>query len=260
MFDGTNIWTPNSDDNSVSVVRASTGVVIATLTGNGLKGPVPQAIRDFSELFDLQLDRHAGLEAQCAAIADDIAYDTHDIDDGLRAGLLSLDMLGEVTLPGKILAQVRSLYPALDAVRTGHELMRRQITVMVEDVIAATLRRIDRHAPGNADEVRLAGETLAAFSDAMAPLETELKSFLYRQIYRAPEVLRMRGEADKVVRDLFDAYCADPRAMPEGWREGLEHADDRIRARHVADFLAGMTDTYALKEHRRLFDHTPVLG
>jgi dGTPase len=228
--------------------------------GNGLKAAVPQAVRDFSELFDLELDRHASLEAQCAAIADDIAYDTHDIDDGLRAGLLTLDMLGEVALPGEILGEVRSLYPALDSVRTGHELMRRQITVMVEDVIAATVRRIDDRAPASAEDVRLAGVTLAAFSDGMAELEAELKSFLYRHLYRAPEVLRVRAEAERVVTDLFDAYFAHPRAMPEGWREGLEHAEDRLKARHVADFLAGMTDTYALKEHRRLFDHTPVLS
>lgn len=228
--------------------------------GNGLTGPVPQAIRDFSELFDLELDRHASLEAQCAAIADDIAYDTHDIDDGLRAGLLTLDSLDEVALPGGILGEVRVLYPALDAVRTGHELMRRQITIMVEDVIAATLGRIELHAPRSPDEVRLAGEAMVAFSNGMAALEKELKSFLYSHIYRAPEVLRVRGDAEKVVQELFDAYFADPETMPEGWREGLDHAEDRIKARHVADFLAGMTDTYALKEHRRLFDHTPVLG
>ena len=104
--------------------------------GKGLKGAVPQAIRDFSGLHDLELDRHAGLEAQCAAIADDIAYNTHDIDDGLRAGLLSLDMLAGVALPAGILKGVRDRYPGLDEVRTGHELMRRQITIMVEDVIA----------------------------------------------------------------------------------------------------------------------------
>jgi dGTPase len=228
--------------------------------GNGLKGPVPQSIGDFSELFDLQLDRHASLEAQCAAVADDIAYDTHDIDDGLRAGLLTLDMLAEVGLPGEILVEVRAHYPGLDAVRSGHELMRRQITMMVEDVIATTRAKLAQHLPQSSDDVRLSGETLVTFSSGMAASEKELKSFLYRHLYRAPEVLRVRREAERVVTDLFDVYFADPRKMPEGWREGLEHAEDRIKARHVADFLAGMTDTYALKEHRRLFDHTPVLG
>ncbi len=228
--------------------------------GNGLKGPVPQAIRDFSELFDLELDRYASLEAQCAAIADDIAYNTHDIDDGLRAGLLTLDMLETVALPAGILKTVRGRYPHLDAVRTGHELMRRQITIMVEDVISATGARLARLEPRSPDDIRTAGETMVTFSETLAAEEKELKSFLYKNMYRADEVLRVRAEAERVVNELFDAYFADPRLMPEGWREGLDRASDRVKARDVADFLAGMTDTYALKEHRRLFDHTPDLS
>jgi len=228
--------------------------------GRELKGPVPQAIRDFSELFDLWLNKYAGLEAQCAAIADDIAYNTHDIDDGLRAGLLTLDMLDTVALPSAILADVRQRYPHLDPVRTGHELMRRQITIMVEDVIATTAANLAALKPQSADDVRNAGATMVAFSPALAQQEKELKSFLYKNMYRAGEVMRVRGHAERVVAELFDAYFADPRLMPEGWREGLDRAADRIKARDVADFLAGMTDTYALKEHRRLFDHTPDLG
>jgi dGTPase len=228
--------------------------------GNGLKGPVPQAILSFSQLFDLWLDKHASLEAQCAAIADDIAYNTHDIDDGLRAGLLSLDMLEAVALPAKILASVRERYPHLDPMRTGHELLRRQITFMVEDVIAASTARLARIRPSNADDVRNAGETIVAFSDSVALEEQDLKAFLYKHLYRAPDVMCTRADAERVVKDLFDAYFADPRRMPEGWREGLDRAEDRVKARDVADFLAGMTDTYALKEHRRLFDHTPDLG
>ncbi|AMY00827.1 deoxyguanosinetriphosphate triphosphohydrolase [Mesorhizobium ciceri] len=228
--------------------------------GKGLKGPVPQAIRDYSQLHDLELDRFAGIEAQCAAIADDIAYNTHDIDDGLRAGLLRLDMLETVSLPGTILKGVRERYPSLDAVRTGHELMRRQITAMVEDVIRSTTANLDRIRPPSADAVRAAGETMVVFSAEMAALEKELKAFLYKHLYRHAEVMRVRADAEQIVKDLFDAYFADPRAMPDGWREGLDRADDRIKARSVADFLAGMTDTYALKEHRRLFDHTPELG
>ena len=227
--------------------------------GNGLKGAVPQAIRDYSELHDLELDRFASLEAQCAAIADDIAYNTHDIDDGLRAGLLTLDMLEEVTLPAGILRGVRERYPALDPVRSGHELMRRQITIFVEDVIATATARLASHKPDSADAVRAAGEAMVTFSVEMTAMEKELKAFLYRNMYRHSEVMRVRANADLIVRELFDAYFVDPRAMPEGWREGLDRAEDRIKARHVADFLAGMTDTYAVKEHRRLFDHTPDL-
>ena len=228
--------------------------------GKGLKGPVPQAIRDYSELHDLELAQHAGLEAQCAAIADDIAYNTHDIDDGLRAGLLTLDMLDEVRLPASILRQVRERYPSLDAVRAGHELMRRQITIFVEDVIAASMANLSRLEPESADAVRRAGETIVVFSTGIAADEKELKAFLTRNMYRAGEVMRVRAGAETIVRDLFDAYLDDPRQMPGGWREGLDRAEERIKARHVADFLAGMTDTYAIKEHRRLFDHTPDLG
>ena len=228
--------------------------------GNGLCGSLPQAIRDYNELHDLEPSTFAGIEAQCAAIADDIAYDTHDIDDGLRSGLLSLDMLEALALPGGVLKGVRDRYPALDPVRTGHELMRRQITLMVEDVIARAQENLARLRPASADEARRAGETVVAFSPRMAAAEKELKSFLYGHLYRHPDVMAVRAEAEGVVKDLFDAYYAAPREMPEGWREGLDRAEPRIRARSVADFLAGMTDTYALKEHRRLFDRTPDLG
>ncbi len=229
--------------------------------GNGLKGPVPQSILDYCQLHDLELDRFAGIEAQCAAIADDIAYDTHDIDDGLRAGLLTLDMLEDAgPLPSRILGEVRRLYPALDPVRTGHELMRRQITALVEDAIASANTVLAELRPGSAADIQGAGRPVVTFSPAMAAAEKQLKAFLYRHLYRHPSVMAVREGADRIVRDLFDAYFADPAAMPEGWRGILSRAEPRVKARHVADFLAGMTDTYAIKEHRRLFDHTPDLG
>jgi len=228
--------------------------------GRGLAGPVPPSIRNYNELHDLELASFASVEAQCAALADDIAYDTHDIDDGLRSGLLRLEMLEELALPGAILRGVRARYPHLDPVRTGHELMRRQITAMVEDVIVQASANLARIAPPSPDAVRAAGEPIVAFSPAMAAQEKELKAFLYGHLYRHPEVMRVRADAEQVVKDLFDAYYADPRIMPEGWREGLDRAEDRIKARSVSDFLAGMTDTYALKEHRRLFDRTPDLS
>ncbi len=233
---------------------------LLTADGRPAGKPVPRSILDFDALNPLELDRHAGLEAQCAAIADDIAYDAHDIDDGLRAGLLSLPMLEAVPLTAGLLKQVRDRYPGLDAVRSAHELVRRQITVMVEDAIRTAGANLARLKPDSADAVRAAGETVVTFSPEMAAREKELKTFLYANIYRAPEVMRARRDADRVVRDLFDAYFADPATMPEGWRDLLAQAEERVKARHVADFLAGMTDTYALKEHRRLFDHTPDFG
>nr|MBA3447102.1 deoxyguanosinetriphosphate triphosphohydrolase [Pseudaminobacter sp.] len=190
--------------------------------GRGLAGPVPQSILDYSELHDLELDQFASLEAQCAAIADDIAYNNHDIDDGLRAGLLTLDMLECVSLPASILREVRERYPALDPVRTGHELMRRQITIMVEDVIVTARANLAALNPQSADDIRRAGRTIVSFSAGLSAAEKELKAFLLANIYRHDEVMRVRANADLIVRQLFDAYFADPRAMPDGWREGLD--------------------------------------
>lgn len=228
--------------------------------GAGLDGPVPQSILDYDALQNLELDRYASLEAQCAAIADDIAYDAHDIDDGLRSGLLTLDMLGGVGLSGSILRQVRELYPALDPVRTGHELMRRQITLMVEDVIRTASAGLAEIRPASVGDVHDAGRTIVTFSPSMRSGEKELKTFLYANLYRNPAVLRVRNGAGQIVRDLFDSYFADPGLMPEGWRELPGKAEEHVKARQVADFLAGMTDNYAVKEHRSLFDHTPELG
>jgi dGTPase len=227
--------------------------------GSGLHGPLPQPIRDYNELDDLELAHFAGVEAQCAAIADDIAYNAHDIDDGLRSGLLTLDMLEDVPLVADLLGHVRQKYPHLDAVRTGHEIVRRQITAMVEDVIVTSRDKLAELAPQGVEDVRAASETMVVFSPGMAEAEKTLKRFLYANLYRSPAVMKVRADAERVVAELFDAYYADPRQMPEGWREGLDRAEDRIRARSAADFLAGMTDTYALKEHRRLFDRTPEL-
>ncbi|WP_170314678.1 deoxyguanosinetriphosphate triphosphohydrolase [Aquibium carbonis] len=228
--------------------------------GAGLKGPLPQSIRDFDALYPLDLASYASLEAQVAAIADDIAYDAHDIDDGLRSGLLTLEMLEGPAFTAELLAIVRERYPALDPIRTGHELMRRQITMMVEDVIGEAQDRLAALDPASPEAVRAAPRAIAAFSDTMRDREKELKAFLYANLYRHPDVMAVRARAERIVADLFDVYFDDPETMPEGWRGILTRAGDAVKARHVADFLAGMTDTYALKEHRRLFDHTPDIG
>lgn len=228
--------------------------------GQGLKHPVPAAIVEYNSQYDLELSRYASLEAQCAAIADDIAYNAHDIDDGLRSGLLSLDALEEVPLTGDILRTVRHKYPGLDDVRTSHEIVRRQITIMVEDVIHTAQTNIEALQPQYVDDIHNAGRMLIGFSEAMRDKEKLLKAFLYKNLYFHDSVVRIRKSADEIVRDLFDAYMADEKTMPEGWREGAKQDDLTGRARLVADFLAGMTDTYAVREHRRLFDHTPELA
>src|SRR5690606_37370256 len=171
-----------------------------------------------------ELDRFASVEAQAAAIADDIAYDAHDIDDGLRAGLLSLDMLETVSLPAGILATVRARYPGLDAVRTGHELMRRQITAMVEDAIATARANVEALAPRSVADIHNAGGPVVAFSAEMAARESELKRFLYANLYRHPKVMAVREKADSIVHDLFTRYFAVPGDMPEGHGAEVERA------------------------------------
>jgi dGTPase len=226
----------------------------------GSHAAVAQPIVEFDAVFPLDLATFASLEAQCAAVADDIAYNAHDIDDGLRSRLLTLEMLEEVPFTADILGDVRRHYPRLDAVRLGHELVRRQITIMVEDVIASARTKLSRLLPASSDAVRGAGETIVGFSDAMRAVDHSLKVFLHSGLYRHPSVMEVRARAETIVHDLFDRYMDDPALMTEGWGEGIGNADEARRARRVADFLAGMTDTYAIREHRRLFDRTPQLG
>ncbi|MDR0252494.1 MAG: deoxyguanosinetriphosphate triphosphohydrolase [Brucellaceae bacterium] len=231
------------------------------LTGSYSDGePVPGSILKYNERFDLELSGFASLEAQCAAIADDIAYNAHDIDDGLRSSLLTLEQLEEVPLTRDILQEVQRLYPKLDPVRRGHELMRRQITRMVEDVISHAQEQIKKFNPQSVDDVRAASEMMVGFSPDMALAEKTLKKFLYQNLYFNAQVVPIRKNADQVVKDLFDRYMADPDAMPADWRAGIAGNETSAFARQIADFLAGMTDNYAVREHRRLFDHTPDLA
>ncbi|ATU91496.1 deoxyguanosinetriphosphate triphosphohydrolase [Phyllobacterium zundukense] len=228
--------------------------------GNGLKHPVPAAILEYNARNDLELASFASLEAQCAAIADDIAYNAHDIDDGLRSGLLSLEALEDVSITGDILRAVREKYPALDDVRTSHEIVRRQITIMVEDVIRAAQANLDALKPQTVGDIHGAGQSIVGFSTPLREQEKPLKAFLYKNLYFHESVVRVRKSADRIVKELFDAYLADEQCMPEGWRDGQNRGDLTAQARLVADFLAGMTDTYAVREHRRLFDDTPELA
>ncbi|KAB2782970.1 deoxyguanosinetriphosphate triphosphohydrolase [Brucella anthropi] len=221
---------------------------------------VPLPILDFNKRYDLELTRFASLEAQCAAIADDIAYNAHDIDDGLRAGLLSLDALDEVPLTKRLLDLVRARYPDLDPVRTGHELVRRQITIMVEDVIEEAQRRLAVAKPQSVEDVHGQSHALVAFSDTMRTDEKVLKRFLFKNLYFHDSVVVRRHAADKILQDLFDTCFTNPSIMPSEWQSGCETLDEAARARRVADYLAGMTDNYAVREHRRLFDHTPDLA
>jgi len=220
---------------------------------------IPETIQDYVRLQDLQLWSFPGVEAQVAAVADDIAYDAHDIDDGLRAELFSLDDIAAVALPGKIIADIRVAFPDLDAGRVVHGFIRRLIGLLIEDVIAETRRRIAALAPRSADDVRRASSAVAGFSPPITEAERVIKGFLETRMYRHARVQRVMNDAAGVVSDLFACYNAHSESLPAEWREGLAGADDAVRARRIADFIAGMTDRYALAEHARLFDLTPEL-
>ena len=222
------------------------------------KGGVPAPILEYDALHNLQLGTHASAEAQAAAIADDIAYNAHDIDDGLRAGLFAIEDLREVLFLDELLGEIDARYPGLEATRRIHELTRRVITRFVEDVVAEGSRRLAEAAPADADAVRRAGRTLVCFSDRLSEADAAIKGFLYPHMYRHPKVMQVRSQADAVVRDLFRRFMIEPAAMPEEWRAGFPLDEPRL-ARRVADYIAGMTDGYALLEHRRLFDATPEL-
>ncbi|MHB2166249.1 deoxyguanosinetriphosphate triphosphohydrolase [Alsobacter sp. R-9] len=221
---------------------------------------VPAAIAAYDGVQDLWLWSHASAEAQVAAVADDIAYNAHDIDDGLRAGLFDLEGLrAAVPFVAGLLDEIAARWPGLERGRVIHELVRRIITRFVEDVIGETQRRIGALKPRHADDIRRAGHPVACFSEAIASADFDIKSFLFANMYRHPSVVTVRRQADQVVHDLFDRFLRDPGAMPPEWALGLEGADEAARAGRVADYIAGMTDRYALLEHRRLFDETPEL-
>jgi dGTPase len=215
---------------------------------------VPASVLDYCRRQDLQLWSFASAEAQVAAIADDIAYDAHDIDDGLRAKLFELDEIAAVPLAGRIIAAIRADYPELDHDRLVHELIRRLIGLLIDNVVAESAGRLAVLAPHSADDVRRAKMPIGAFSREVGEEDRAIKSFLKPRMYRHPRVMKVMDQAADVVRDLFAHYSARPQDMPAEWREQLAGRDEAARARHIADFIAGMTDRYALAEHARLFD------
>jgi dGTPase len=220
---------------------------------------VPAAILRYDAQHPLELATFSSAEAQAAAVADDIAYDAHDIDDGLRAELFSLADLGEVAFIAEILAEVDGRYPGLETARRIHEVVRRVITRLVEDVIAESSRRLAELAPTTAEAIRHAPGPVVSLSQKGAAADRGIKGFLFPHMYRHPRVVPVRMQADTIVRDLFGRFLRDPGAMPDEWRAGLAGADEARIAPRVADYIAGMTDGYAQLEHQRLFETTPPL-
>ncbi len=212
--------------------------------------PIP--IQEFNQEFDLELTSYASCEAQVAALSDDIAYNNHDIDDGLRAGLFAPEDLAEVPLVGPVFAEIEAHYPGLDRTRLIHEAVRKLISLMVGDLLAETRKRLVEHRPGSADDVRHLGRPIVAFSQEMQEHDRTLKAFLFKRMYRHYKVTRMTSKAKRVVRDLFAQYFQEPDGLPPEWQARTNGAGTPRTARVVADYIAGMTDGYALREHERL--------
>jgi len=218
---------------------------------------VPAAVLCYDAMQSLDLSLYASLEAQAAAIADDIAYDAHDIDDGLRAGLFSLaELRAAVPYVDGLMREVDTLHPGLEAPRAIHELTRRLITRFIEDAIGESRRRIAESRVDSAEAVVAAGRTLVGQTSVIEAADRDIKAFLVARMYRHPSVRKVREQVDAIVRRLFKAYMSDPSAMPPEW---AAKADGETRARAVADYIAGMTDRFAIAEHGRLFDGAPDL-
>lgn len=243
------------------------GLNLAWETIEGLakhNGPVPEdsAVTKVAQRLEqwrsLSLSSWPSAEAQVAALADDIAYVTHDIDDGLRAHLITLEDLRRQPLAGAAMQKVRDLGASGEA-RSVYELTRRLITEMIADLVMETRARLAALAPQSPDDIRGAGRAIVSFSDGLAGDVVRLKAFLFERVYRHERVMRVMRNAEGVVGDLFDRYFADPASMVAEWYATSQGLDERRRARLIGDFVAGMTDRYAIEEHRRLFDATPVL-
>jgi dGTPase len=247
-FDGLNLtW------EALEGIAKHNGPVTGPMADPRHAGPLPYALAEANADWDLGLATFASAEAQVAAIADDVAYSHHDLHDGLRSGLFSEADLMELPVTGPAFAEVDRLYPGLDPMRRRHEALRRVFGRMVEDVIAVARNRLAAANPQSVDDIRALGATVIRFSK---PLYQELKAirgFLFQRMYRAPPVMAERARVTAVLNDLFPLYLAHPDRLPEAWQADVALAGSQTQiARLVADYVAGMTDRFALQEHTRL--------
>jgi len=220
---------------------------------NKLGKPSWKAIQKYDAEYDLGLNTWASAEAQVAALADDIAYNNHDVDDGVTAGLFTLDELMDVPLIGPILAAVKSERPDLDPRLTHLEAIRRMIGAMIDDVMGETLQRAAATGVASADEVRALDHALVAFSPDMAEDLARLRAFLHERMYRHWRVNRTRSQARRILGEMFTLFLKEPEVLPTVWFAKSQNRDEAGRARVVCDYIAGMTDRFAIEEHRKLF-------
>ncbi len=216
------------------------------------------AARELQSHMDMRLDTYASMEAQVAAISDDIAYNNHDIEDGIRAGLFSIDDLEEVPLLSMVMKGVRDEYPDISDRYLIQEVKRDMIGVMVDDVMEQTRGRLAEIKPETPDDIRMAGKQVVAFSSEMHKDVKILKDFLYSRMYRHYTINRIWIKVERIIGDLFKAFHKNYNLLPDNWQRRIKESgaleDEQIRARIVADYIAGMTDRYAIREHERLFD------
>ena len=216
-------------------------------------GALPVALAEYNARHDLELHTYASAEAQVAALADDIAYNNHDLDDGLRAGLFTVEDICGLPIVGRCFAEVDAKYPDLDPERRRYEALRRVFGVMVEDVLSASRARLADSGARSAQDIRDLGAPVIRFSDDLFADLKVIREFLFENMYRHWTVRRMRRKAAKIVEEIFDIFMGDPGMLPPEWEQAAA-GDKAQRARVIADYLAGMTDRFALQEHAKLTD------
>jgi dGTPase len=211
-------------------------------------------IQELDTFFDLQLGLNGSLESQIASLADDVAYNAHDLNDGLRAGFFSIDDLLDIPLVSANIKFLFEKYPGISNGRLIHELSRRTVNVMVDDILKETRSRLRDENPKSSQDVREGKQPMAAFSSVLRTQVDQLRSFLFQRMYRHYKVNRMANKAKRVITSLFELFMSEPSCLPSEWQHDSSHIQNASQARTVADYIAGMTDRYALVEYERLFD------